>query len=139
MRSSGRPCRPIPPRSANARASAQPWLTGGIVSIESHCFRASRYLAPAAAIVLSGYLFACSSLHRARQSPSLIVLGVDAMDPNFVERHWNSLPNLARLRDQGYFGRLGTTTPPQSPVAWSTFITGLEPGEHGIFDFVHRD
>jgi predicted AlkP superfamily phosphohydrolase/phosphomutase len=67
------------------------------------------------------------------------VLGVDAMDPNFVERHWNSLPNLARLRDQGHFGRLGTTTPPQSPVAWSTFITGLEPGEHGIFDFVHRD
>lgn len=61
------------------------------------------------------------------------------MDPNFVERHWNSLPNLARLRDQGHFGRLGTTTPPQSPVAWSTFITGLEPAEHGMFDFVHRD
>ena len=35
--------------------------------------------------------------------------------------------------------RLGTTTPPQSPVAWSTFITGLEPASHGIFDFVHRD
>ena len=57
----------------------------------------------------------------------------------FVERHWNALPNLARMRDRGYFSRLGTTTPPQSPVAWSTFITGLEPAEHGIFDFVHRD
>ena len=67
------------------------------------------------------------------------MLGVDGMDPGFVERHWSSLPNLARLRDQGYFSRLGTTTPPQSPVAWSTFITGLEPAEHGIFDFVHRD
>jgi predicted AlkP superfamily phosphohydrolase/phosphomutase len=57
------------------------------------------------------------------------------MDPVFVERHWNDLPNLRRLR----FARLATTTPPQSPVAWSTFITGLDPAEHGIFDFVHRD
>ena len=61
------------------------------------------------------------------------------MDPAFVERHWDALPNLRKLRDKGYFGRLGTTTPPQSPVAWSSFITGLPPGEHGIFDFVHRD
>ena len=61
------------------------------------------------------------------------------MDPAFVERHWDVLPNLKRLRDSGYFGRLATTTPPQSPVAWSTFITGLDPGRHGIFDFVHRD
>jgi len=43
------------------------------------------------------------------------------------------------LRGQGGFRRLGTTMPPQSPVAWSTFITGLDPAEHGIFDFVHRD
>ena len=71
--------------------------------------------------------------------PQLIVLGVDGMDPGFVERHWSDLPNLARLRDRGSFSRLGTTTPPQSPVAWSTFITGLAPDAHGIFDFVHRD
>lgn len=61
------------------------------------------------------------------------------MDPEFVERHWNDLPNLAQLRRRGNFARLATTTPPQSPVAWSTFITGLDPAEHGIFDFVHRD
>lgn len=61
------------------------------------------------------------------------------MDPNFVERHWNSLPNLRRLRDKGRFSRLATTTPPQSPVAWSTFITGSPPSAHGIYDFVHRD
>jgi predicted AlkP superfamily phosphohydrolase/phosphomutase len=61
------------------------------------------------------------------------------MDPGFVERHWDELPNLKKLRDEGHFGRLGTTTPPQSPVAWSTFITGLEPAAHGMFDFVHRD
>ncbi|MES1262006.1 MAG: alkaline phosphatase family protein, partial [Acidobacteriota bacterium] len=69
----------------------------------------------------------------------VIVIGVDGMDPGFVERHWSALPNLDRLRREGSFQRLRTTTPPQSPVAWSTFITGLDPGEHGIFDFVHRD
>ena len=69
----------------------------------------------------------------------LIVLGIDGMDPGFLERHWESLPNLDRLRREGDFKRLGTTIPPQSPVAWSTFITGLDPGGHGIFDFVHRD
>lgn len=61
------------------------------------------------------------------------------MDPRFVERHWTDLPNLQRLRARGSYSHLETTDPPQSPVAWSTFITGLDPGEHGIFDFVHRD
>ncbi len=67
------------------------------------------------------------------------MIGVDGMDPEFVERHWSDLPNLARLRDRGSFAKLATTTPPQSPVAWSTFITGLDPSAHGIFDFVHRN
>jgi predicted AlkP superfamily phosphohydrolase/phosphomutase len=69
----------------------------------------------------------------------LIVLGVDGMDPGFLERHWDALPHLAALRQQGGFRRLATTIPPQSPVAWSTFITGMDPGGHGVFDFVHRD
>jgi predicted AlkP superfamily phosphohydrolase/phosphomutase len=67
------------------------------------------------------------------------VLGIDGMDPAFLERHWTDLPNLNTLRQQGGFYRLQTTTPPQSPVAWSTFITGMDPAAHGIFDFVHRD
>ena len=69
----------------------------------------------------------------------VIVIGVDGMDPNFIERHFDALPNLARLRDAGGLTRLATTTPPQSPVAWSTFITGTDPAQHGLFDFVHRD
>jgi predicted AlkP superfamily phosphohydrolase/phosphomutase len=69
----------------------------------------------------------------------IIVLGIDAMDPSFLERHWNELPNLKRLHDTGDFQRLATTVPPQSPVAWSTFSTGLNPGGHGIFDFIHRN
>ena len=78
----------------------------------------------------------------ARPSPvtrRLIVLGVDGMDPGFLERHWDQLPHLAALRRSGDFRRLGTTIPPQSPVAWSTFITGMDPGGHGVFDFVHRN
>ena len=90
-----------------------------------------------AAVLIGGSLCAC---HRPEaHGKKVIVLGVDGMDPGFLERHWKELPYVAWLRDTGGFRRLRTTTPPQSPVAWSTFITGLDPSEHGIFDFVHRD
>ncbi len=91
----------------------------------------------AAAILL--LLAACGHTASQARGKRVIVLGVDGMDPNFVERHWSALPNLARLRDSGGLTRLATTTPPQSPVAWSTFMTGTDPAEHGLFDFVHRD
>lgn len=92
-----------------------------------------------AAVILLSILAAVGCGHRSANDRQVIVIGVDGMDPEFVERHWADLPNLARLRDRGSFARLATTTPPQSPVAWSTFITGLDPAGHGIFDFVHRD
>ena len=92
----------------------------------------------AAAVLLASV--GISGCHRSEaHGKRVIVLGADGMDPGFVERHWSDLPSLSRLRDQGGFRRLKTTTPPQSPVAWSTFITGLDPARHGIFDFVHRD
>src|SRR5262249_45390942 len=69
----------------------------------------------------------------------MIVLGVDGMDPVFVQEHWSSLPNLNRLRTEGDFRPLATTVPPQSPVAWSSVTTGMDPGGHGLFDFVHRN
>jgi predicted AlkP superfamily phosphohydrolase/phosphomutase len=67
----------------------------------------------------------------------LIVLGVDGMDPVFTRRLIDAglVPNLARLS----LDALATTWPPQSPVAWSSFITGEDATAHGIFDFVHRD
>jgi len=71
----------------------------------------------------------------------LVIIGGDGMDAGLVEK-WVSaghLPNLARLLSQGGYGRLHTTWPAESPVAWSTFITGLNPGGHGIFGFLHRD
>jgi predicted AlkP superfamily phosphohydrolase/phosphomutase len=95
-------------------------------------------------VLLSIFLLALSACNRSEARSAaggkrIIVLGIDGMDPQFLERHWESLPNLDRLRREGEFKRLGTTTPPQSPVAWSTFITGMDPGGHGIYDFVHRD
>jgi predicted AlkP superfamily phosphohydrolase/phosphomutase len=71
----------------------------------------------------------------------VIVLGFDGLDysltKSLIEKQ--RLPNFARLAASGGFAPLGTSIPPQSPVAWATFITGLDPGGHGIFDFIHRD
>ena len=66
---------------------------------------------------------------------------MDGLDPRIVERLLESdqLPNLARLREQGGFARVATTRPAQTPVAWSTFATGVNPGGHGIFDFLRRN
>src|SRR5437660_4879311 len=70
----------------------------------------------------------------------VIVIGVDGMDPRLSESMMAAglLPNLAKLRSGGGFSTLGTSTPPQSPVAWANFINGAGPGSHGIFDFIHR-
>ena len=62
----------------------------------------------------------------------MVILGVDGMDPKFLERHWEDLPNLKRLAEQGDFKPLATTIPPQSPVAWSTVATGRDPGGTGF-------
>jgi predicted AlkP superfamily phosphohydrolase/phosphomutase len=71
----------------------------------------------------------------------IVVLGFDGLDYGLTRDLMarGRLPNFSRLAASGSFAPLGTSIPPQSPVAWSGFITGLDPGEHGIFDFVHRD
>ena len=63
------------------------------------------------------------------------------MDPDLLTKFMaeGKMPNFARLADQGSFRRLTTSIPPQSPVAWSNLITGMNAGGHGIFDFIHRD
>lgn len=70
----------------------------------------------------------------------VIVIGIDGMDPGLSESMMLAglLPNFARLRAGGGYCRLGTSIPPQSPVAWASFINGAGPGSHGIFDFIHR-
>ncbi|MCK4547075.1 MAG: alkaline phosphatase family protein [Candidatus Eisenbacteria sp.] len=48
------------------------------------------------------------------------------------------LPNLERLVDEGASGRLRTVVPPVTAPAWTTFMTGLNPGRHGVFEFIVR-
>jgi predicted AlkP superfamily phosphohydrolase/phosphomutase len=71
----------------------------------------------------------------------LIILGIDGMDPQLLHRFMREgkMPNFAKLEAQGDFRQLTTSIPPQSPVAWSNLITGMNAGGHGIFDFIHRD
>ena len=75
------------------------------------------------------------------RNKKVIVIGIDGMDPRLCGELMdaNELPALAKMRRMGFFGSLGTSIPPQSPVAWANFITGAGPGVHGIFDFIHRD
>jgi predicted AlkP superfamily phosphohydrolase/phosphomutase len=70
-----------------------------------------------------------------------IVLGVDGMDPQLLRRFMaeGKMPNFSALAQKGSFRELTTSIPPQSPVAWSNLITGMNAGGHGIFDFIHRD
>jgi len=71
----------------------------------------------------------------------VVILGFDGMEPSIVgammER--GELPNYAKLAQAGTFKRLGSTTPPQSPTAWTSFATCKNPGGHNIFDFIRRD
>lgn len=79
---------------------------------------------------------------RARAAgPGMIVLGMDGLDYELTRQLMaeGRLPNFARLAEMGAFQPLETSLSPQSPVAWSNFITGLDSGGHGIFDFLHRD
>src|SRR5262245_1449040 len=71
----------------------------------------------------------------------VVILGLDGLDYGLTEQLLSEgkLPHLAELRDQGCFKPLGSTLPPISPVAWSSFQTGVNPGKHNIFDFLMPD
>jgi predicted AlkP superfamily phosphohydrolase/phosphomutase len=64
----------------------------------------------------------------------LIVLGIDALDPDLVERWADDLPNISRIMKTGCYRRLESTKPPDSIPAWVTIFTGMHPWEHGIVD-----
>ncbi len=96
-----------------------------------------------AALVILGVFGACGQ--DAAEPPAmdkgLIILGFDGMDPKLLRTYIaaGKVPHLAALAERGTFLELGTSNPPQSPVAWSNFITGMGSSAHGIYDFVHRD
>jgi predicted AlkP superfamily phosphohydrolase/phosphomutase len=71
----------------------------------------------------------------------VVILGLDGLDHALTEQllKEGKLPHLAALRDRGCFKPLASTLPPISPVAWSSFQTGVNPGKHNIFDFLVPD
>jgi predicted AlkP superfamily phosphohydrolase/phosphomutase len=96
--------------------------------------------AGAAAVGAGGYWMGSRRRVARSAGTMVIVIGIDGMDPVLSQSMMKEgkLPNLAKLRDAGGFSPLGTSCPPQSPVAWANFINGAGPGSHGIFDFIHR-
>jgi len=71
----------------------------------------------------------------------VVIVGLDGMDPGITTRFMQEglLPNLQRLAERGVFRPLDTSNPSLSPIAWSTFSTGVDPSRHGIYDFITRD
>ncbi len=95
-------------------------------------------------ILISGALTWVGTVMNKKQSDfkqKIIILGFDALSPEILEpmMREGKLPNFSRLKDEGSYKRLSTTLPPQSPVAWTGFATGQNPGKNGIFDFIIRD
>ena len=71
----------------------------------------------------------------------MVILGFDGMDPDLAER-WmkeGKLPNMRRIAEQGGLYPLTTTHSAESPTAWASFATGVNPGKHNIYDFLVRD
>lgn len=91
--------------------------------------------------LLASLQLACGGAKSDGNGKRVIVLGVDGMDYGLAKRlmEEGKLPNFNKLAEMGSFEPLETSAPPLSPVAWSTFITGMDPGGHGIYDFIHRN
>jgi predicted AlkP superfamily phosphohydrolase/phosphomutase len=77
------------------------------------------------------------ALRRARVR-QVVIVGLDGQDPELTDRFLREglLPNFARLAERGSYLRLDTSFPAESPVAWSCFQTGCNPGRHRVFDFL---
>ncbi len=71
----------------------------------------------------------------------VIFLGIDGLDPLAIDLLMSEgkLPNFARLRQDGAYGRLTSQKPLLSPIIWTTVATGKTPGQHGIGHFVAMD
>mgnify|MGYP003502815794 CR=1 FL=1 len=75
-----------------------------------------------------------------RSAERVFVIGFDGMDPTLTSKFMaeGKLPNLQKLANSGTYRTLGTTQPSESPVAWASFATGVNPGKHNIYGFVDR-
>ena len=79
--------------------------------------------------------------YKKAQVKRVVILGLDGMDPGMTTKFIRAgrMPNFKAFAEKGVFRPLETTHPSMSPVAWSTFTTGVDPSRHGIYDFLTRD
>lgn len=75
-----------------------------------------------------------------KNKPKVLVVGFDGVDAQLTQRFIDQglLPNLKKLSEQGTFRPLATTNPAQSPVAWGSIVTGLNPGKTNLAGFIRR-
>lgn len=73
--------------------------------------------------------------------PKVIVIGLDGITPTLLEKWCDSgdLPNLKKIIEHGAYGRLKSTIPPTSATAWTSAVTGRNPGKTGIYSFYNRN
>src|SRR5262245_27124266 len=73
-------------------------------------------------------------------SERLLIIGWDGADWQILDDllRRGCMPNLSAMLAEGARGNLQSTIPSHSWAAWSTFLTGLNPGCHGVYDFVER-
>jgi predicted AlkP superfamily phosphohydrolase/phosphomutase len=71
----------------------------------------------------------------------VLLIGIDGATLEVIQPMIQKgfLPNINKLITSGYAGILNSSMPPISPVAWTSMVTGVNPGKHGIFDFMERD
>lgn len=80
-------------------------------------------------------------LGKAPETARLFVLSLDGVPHSFVIHAAKTglMPNLARLLKEGTLARMNSVVPTVSTVAWATYMTGVNPGKHGVFGFVDRE
>lgn len=66
----------------------------------------------------------------------VLILGIDAMDSHLLDRFESRLPNLHRMRTENPGITLKSVCPPDTPSAWASAYTGLNPAQHGIVYFI---
>jgi len=97
-------------------------------------------LMAAVVVVVAAVAFGGSAMADEGKPPKVIMLGFDGVDPRLVDSfiEQGHLPTLKKLRDAQGMSKLDTVFPPQSPVCWSSVLTGTNPGKHGVTGFVKR-
>ena len=70
--------------------------------------------------------------------PALLIVGLDGATWDVMQplAAAGKLPNIARLMANGAWGPLESTIPPLTPSGWTSFMTGANPGKHGLYDFI---